>query len=452
MTGPAASQPRLADSWQWSPDRLTLRLKLHSGVLFHDGTPARRRDGRARLLQNVSTLQETPSYADVSSVEAATPHDGHPSEATERLPAGGSCRSPRSETTDRPDIATGPVPDRSVESRPVSSLPSTKYYRAGRGSTVSRSSRTTRCAAPGPAMMRGDIDVLQEVGRDTVEFVEAESSVQVYRFLRPYYFPLVFNVRHPILKSKRSPPGAQPGDRSADDRREGMHGRGRVGRRPDLAVPLGLFAKRSASTRTTRRRRGCGSKRRVSRCTAIRRPDGCRAGSAIHVPPGRRRTGVRPHRPVLQKQFAEIGVDMQIQPVPLKDFCERVRTGDFDAFLLELVSARSLTWTYSSGTPDGPVPPHRLHGCGRRRSTGCACADERRRDAHRRRRAAAGSSTTIRRRSSSRGRRRRARSDGKFDVAADANPDIMGTLWRWRPPPSGAGQRDETDHRRASSC
>ena len=77
-------------------------------------------------------------------------------------------------------------------------------------------------------MMRGDIDVLQDVGRDTVDFVEAESSVQVYRFLRPYYYPLVFNVRNPTLKSKE----VRQALSQAVDRQtivtKAMHGRGRV--------------------------------------------------------------------------------------------------------------------------------------------------------------------------------------------------------------------------------
>src|SRR4029453_11041783 len=51
------------------------------------------------------------------------------------------------------------------------------------------------------ALMRSEIDMLHEVSRDAAEFVEAETTIKTYSFPRPYYIPLVFNVRHPILKN-----------------------------------------------------------------------------------------------------------------------------------------------------------------------------------------------------------------------------------------------------------
>ena len=51
------------------------------------------------------------------------------------------------------------------------------------------------------ALMRGDIDMLYEVSRDALDFVQAETTVKTYSFPRPYYIPLVFNVRHPVLQA-----------------------------------------------------------------------------------------------------------------------------------------------------------------------------------------------------------------------------------------------------------
>ena len=49
-------------------------------------------------------------------------------------------------------------------------------------------------------MMRGEIDSLYEVGREAADFVEAESTVRVYSFARPYVHVLGFNVRRPVFR------------------------------------------------------------------------------------------------------------------------------------------------------------------------------------------------------------------------------------------------------------
>src|SRR5262249_54125383 len=52
------------------------------------------------------------------------------------------------------------------------------------------------------ALMRGEINMLHDVSREAVDFVEAESSLQTHSFLRPYYYALVFNLRHPVFRQK----------------------------------------------------------------------------------------------------------------------------------------------------------------------------------------------------------------------------------------------------------
>jgi ABC-type transport system substrate-binding protein len=49
---------------------------------------------------------------------------------------------------------------------------------------------------------------------------------------------------------------------------------------------------------------------------------------------------------VLQKQLHDVGVDMQVEAVPLKDLGARIGRGQFDALLIERTSGRSLAWTY----------------------------------------------------------------------------------------------------------
>ena len=50
------------------------------------------------------------------------------------------------------------------------------------------------------AMMRGEVDFLYEVGPESREFLESETSVALYPFLRNYVYGVVFNTRHPVLR------------------------------------------------------------------------------------------------------------------------------------------------------------------------------------------------------------------------------------------------------------
>jgi ABC-type transport system substrate-binding protein len=48
---------------------------------------------------------------------------------------------------------------------------------------------------------------------------------------------------------------------------------------------------------------------------------------------------------LVQKQLADVGIEMQLVPLPLDKFNDRVRVGDFDAFVIEM-AGRSLSWVY----------------------------------------------------------------------------------------------------------
>jgi ABC-type transport system substrate-binding protein len=49
---------------------------------------------------------------------------------------------------------------------------------------------------------------------------------------------------------------------------------------------------------------------------------------------------------LVQKQLAEVGIEMQLVALPLDQFNERVKAGDFDAFVMEM-AGRSLSWVYA---------------------------------------------------------------------------------------------------------
>ena len=106
-------------------------------------------------------------------------------------------------------------------------------------------------------------------------------------------------------------------------------------------------------------------------------------------------------------------------------------SGQFDAFLMELVSARSLDLDLHLLALRRAIAAHGLHRCGRpARSPPRGVSDEQTRTAVAELQqvlyddppaifiAWPEAARAVR---------------GTFEVPSDSNPDVMGTLWRWKP-------------------
>ncbi len=134
---------------------------------------------------------------------------------------------------------------------------------------------------------------------------------------------------------------------------------------------------------------------------------------------------------VLQKQLANIGVDMQIEVLPLRDLVERLQAGRYEAFLLERSSGRSLVWIYTSfhsnyfvtGYTAADAALERLRGAATEPETRAAVADLQRifyEDPP----AVFLAWPQVARAVSTR-----------FLVPAERGRDVIGSLWQWRPNP-----------------
>lgn len=333
---------RIATGWEWDQARTTLRLKLRRDVYFHDGTlltpelaaqalrEAARTDGnRLTSIASVTpvgedavdiTLKERNSFIlpDLTGVFVLKPGD--------------------------PAMGTGPF--QIVRADPktgVTLLGAFPQYFRGRPdlAEVEVASYPTQRNA-WVAMMRGDIDMLHEVSREAVEFVKAESTVKSYQFPRPYYIPLVFSVRHPILKN----PEVRKAINEAFDRaalvRDAMNGQGRPAEGPvwPLHFAYSASTQRFAFDPASARRRldnaglrvhttGSGASTRFSFTCLVFAGDARFERLAV----------------LAQKQLADVGIDMKLQPLPLQALATRLKSGDFEAFLFEF-AGRSLSWVY----------------------------------------------------------------------------------------------------------
>jgi peptide/nickel transport system substrate-binding protein len=194
-------------------------------------------------------------------------------------------------------------------------------------------------------MMRGEIDYLHEVSRDSVEFVEREAAVGTYPLLRPYYVVLVFNLRHPILGKREVRIALNEAVDRAVVVRDGMRGKGRQADGPVWPYHWAYSSAQRAHSYNPAAARlrldGAGLKVRETASSANM---ASRFRFTCLVPsddPRFERIAL-----IVQRQLFDLGIDMAMEAVPVGELQVRAARGTFDAFLYEMTSGRTLSWVY----------------------------------------------------------------------------------------------------------
>jgi len=332
---------RLARTWSWNEARTVLHVELQSGVLFHDGslmTPqivaeSLRRDVTNPANLALSNVKRIDTWAKGVDLFLPTPD----AFLLEDVGVTGIRRP------DNASLGTGPF--KVVKNGPTVTLDAFDQYYKGRPSirSITISSYPTQRNA-WAALLRSDIDMLQEVSPDAAEFVEAESAVRAYSFPKSYYYLLAFNLRNPILANVE----VRRAINEAVDKNaivaDGLHGRARPATGPvwpelwaasnDVAGP------------------------QFNPVAARHRLDNAgyslKAGDPDH-PPSRIRvsclvwaddTRLVRTALLLQKQLSTVGIDLHLEPMRLSQMVPRVANHDFDMFLFEMANARTLSFVY----------------------------------------------------------------------------------------------------------
>lgn len=65
---------------------------------------------------------------------------------------------------------------------------------------------------------------------------------------------------------------------------------------------------------------------------------------------------------VIQRQYAEVDIDLELEVVPTPEFLERITVGNFDTFVFEMTSARGLKWPYQFWHSQTPFVKHGYSG------------------------------------------------------------------------------------------
>jgi peptide/nickel transport system substrate-binding protein len=348
------TQPRLAENWKESADGLTWEIALRRNAFFHDGSPVDSVSVKESLERSIAGSDRilSPGLDDIASIE--TPNDHMVlirlrNRSTFLLDDLNLAISKR---TTAQVFGTGPyvVDSTSADEVVMKSFP--KYYGGTPAIERIRLKVYPTVRTAWAAMMRGEIDFLYEVGEDTREFIQGESSVAVFPFLRGYVYAIGLNTKRNALHDDRVRRALNYAIDRAAIVDQAFKGHAIPASGPawpehwayDPTVPAYSYDTGKAS--------------------ALLDSAGLPAARSIggsDLPPARLRFecllpegfALWEHIGLLvQRSLSEIGVDMSLTTLPVTRFNGRIGSGDFDAILSEFIvgnsPSRPFTFWYST--------------------------------------------------------------------------------------------------------
>lgn len=324
-------KPSLAIEWPYSPDGRSLTLKLRTAV-FHDGSPVTA-SSVVRLLEARLPRLMGPAYDDVQEIRATSEHEllfvlKRPSRLViEALDA--QIQKPGS-------LSTGTGPFRQLERAASTELVANSEYSFGKpriDRIVFKSYPSVRAAWA--ELLRGNVDMLYEVGADALPSLEPSTRARVFSYLRHYQYVVVLNMRRPQLRDA----ALRRGLNAAIDREgiisDALASRGQTSEGPiwpgHWAAPRALepiaYAPRKLAD--------------VARPIRL---------SCLLVDPSHERLGV-----ALQRQLRSVGVDLDLRfAEDTTTGLRRLSEGDFDVALIEVISAPTILRPYLVWHSKGP--------------------------------------------------------------------------------------------------
>jgi peptide/nickel transport system substrate-binding protein len=418
----------LATDWQWKDHDRTLVVQLRRGVTFHDGTPFTAQVV-AGILSQDKAKDRNGSFAAVISFDATDDHTlevrlSRPDAFLVEAIADTWMIDPR-----KPDIGTGPY-------KLLARVPSVigernaSYYRGTPGIDRVEVIFYDTPRASWVALMKGQVDMVQEVNRESAEFLEGASHVEMSSTIRPFYIPLVFNVRHPILKHVEVRRALAEAINREEIVQQAMRGHGRVA--DDPVWPF-HWAYNAAARKYSHNPNA--ARLRLDAAGFRMRPAPVSGGMASRFSircvfwndPQFERIAL-----LLQRQLAEVGIDLVLEGATESELTSRAFRGDFDTYLYQLTSGKSFDWTYrfwhsptagvryqDSGYSGVDSVLERLRTVRPDREIRTAVADLRERFYEDVPAAFLAWPETTR------------AIDARFDIGEQSGPDIFANLWKW---------------------
>jgi peptide/nickel transport system substrate-binding protein len=333
VAGDGRARPSLAEGWSTSPDGLTLRVRLRPAITFDDGHPVNAQAVRAVLQAGLPEAMG-PAFDDIAEIRAVSDLEVEFAlrrRSTFVLEALGSVTivDPTSK-----ESGTGPFSVQARHNGEVEMRANPGYFggKPAMDRVILEPYASVRSAWAD--MLRGQVDMLYEVGVDALDSLESSNDVNIFTFQRAYAYLLLLNVQTPTLHD----PAVRRMMNAAIDRRalidDVLRGHGTPAEGPvsprhwaysaDL-LPFRYQPPPPLPDRTPRRL------------------------TVLFSEPSLERFGI-----AIQRQLQAAGVEITLEPVSSDEFDTRVRAGDFEAALSDYLLGPNLVRPYKYWHSNGP--------------------------------------------------------------------------------------------------
>ena len=334
---------KLAESWSWGNSDKELVVSLRRGIKFHDGTlltAARAVELLRQAISRPSNRAIFPSLADIISIqpqgdrqvvfELSQPSAFLPEDLEFPLTYGS------------PAVGTGPfrVVSDNESGAVLERFP--QYYLGSPNIARVTIKPFDTLRTAWTSLLRSDVDMVTDVPPDAVEFIRND-DVRVVSFGRRYQYVLALNLRKRPFNSALVRRALNAAINRQALIQNALQGHGVPSTGP-------LWPKHWAYNNSIAAYRfdpGLAS--------SLLNSAGLRADKRAEGPVARFRfTCLIPEnfnvleRVALdvQKQLYDVGVDMQFEVVPSKEFDKRIREGRFDAMLIDSISGPTVGRSY----------------------------------------------------------------------------------------------------------
>jgi peptide/nickel transport system substrate-binding protein len=321
-------RPWLAEGWTTSADGLLLTIHLRDGARFHDGSPVSPPDVVAALR---STLPRAmgPAFQDVVAIE---PSGDRNVRITLKAPSPFVLDALESPIERSGGIGTGPY-----VATPQGAMQAFGAYYLGKP-TLDKLTVTSypSVRAAWAELLRGNLDMLYEVNIDALESLQAARNISVFSFVRRYQYLIILGTRFKAFESAEI-----RRELNAALTRESLVGQALNSYGVPSTGPI--WPQHWALSPSSPR---LGFDRELARKLMARRlrftclvpPDTTYERLALHV----------------KQQLAGVGVDMNVEEASEDSIVAAMRSGDFDAALVDGISGPSLFRLYQRWHTGGP--------------------------------------------------------------------------------------------------